>query len=171
MLWCYVAVLPPVLDLAVAPLRPWTRAAAVIVLFFSGAVSVLGGSFGRVPRLEVLDVAEYEGVCRALRGVETSRVATAQTFNHPVALCGRPIVAGYPGHLWSHGLDAAPVEKILGILMRGDPGWREAAKAVGASHVFWGWREGRAFPTSARPWAGAGPPVAAGPWGALYRVD
>jgi hypothetical protein len=171
MLWCYVAVLPPAFDLVVARMRRWPRAAAVAVLFFSGAVSVLGASFGRVPRLEVLDLAEYQGVCRALQGVETSRVATAQTFNHPVALCGRPIVAGYAGHLWSHGLEAAPVEKILGLLMRGDPGWREAARALGASHVFWGWRERQAFPRSARPWTEAGPPVALGPWGALYRLD
>ena len=28
MLWCYVAALPPVFDLAVARLRPWARAVA-----------------------------------------------------------------------------------------------------------------------------------------------
>jgi hypothetical protein len=171
MLWCYVAVLPPVFDLTVARLRSWVRAAAVVVLFFSGAVSVLAASLGRGPRLEVLDVREYEGVCRALAVVRTMRVATVQTFNHPVALCGHPIVAGYAGHLWSHGLDAAPVEKRLATLMRGEPGWREAAATLGASHVFWGWREQQAFPASTRPWAATGPPVASGPWGALYRLD
>lgn len=171
MLWCYVAVLPAVFDLAVARMRPWVRAVAVVVLFFSGAVSVLGASLGRGPRLEVLDIAEYAGVCRALEGVRTSRVATVQTFNHPVALCGHPIVAGYPGHLWSHGLDAAAVEKRLARLLRGEPAWREEARALGASHVFWGAREREAFPTSTRPWTEAGPPVASGPWGALYRLD
>jgi len=171
MLWCYVAALPAVFDLALARAWPWVRAIAVVVLFFSGAVSVLGASLGGGSRLEVLDLAEYDGVCRALAAVRTSRVATAQTFNHPVALCGHPIVAGYPGHLWSHGLDARDVEKRLGILMRGAPGWREEAKALGASHVFWGVREREAFPTSTRPWAESGAPVASGPWGALYRVD
>ncbi len=171
MLWCYVALLPPVFELVVARMRRWPRAVAVLVLFFSGAVSVVGASFGRVPRLEVLDLAEYEGVCRALERVKTTRVATVQTFNHPVALCGRPIVAGYAGHLWSHGLDAAAVERRLAVLMRGEPGWRETAQALGASHVFWGWREQQAFPASPRPWTEAGPPVASGPWGALYRLD
>ena len=146
MLWCYVAVLPAVFDLAVARMRAWARAVAVLVLFFSGAVSVLGASLGRGPRLEMLDVAEYEGVCRALAAVRTSRVATVQTFNHPVALCGHPIVAGYAGHLWSHGLDAAAVERGLARLMRGEPGWREEARALGASHVFWGVRERRGVP-------------------------
>jgi hypothetical protein len=171
MLWCYVAVLPVVFDLAVARMRRWARAVTVVVLFFSGAVSVLGASLGRGPRLEILDVAEYEGVCRALAEVRTARVATVQTFNHPVALCGHPIVAGYAGHLWSHGLDAADVEKRLARLLRGEPGWREEARALGASHVFWGVREREAFSSSKHPWTEAGPPVASGPWGALYGLD
>ena len=54
--------------------------------------------------------------------------------------------------------------------MRGEPGWREEARALGASHVFWGARERQAFPLSTRPWADAGPPVARGPWGAIYAL-
>jgi hypothetical protein len=171
MLWCYVAALPPIGTLVLARVAaPW-RAALVVGLLFSGAVSVLGASLGRGPRLEVLVRAEYDGVCRALEGKETARVATAPTFNHPVALCGRPIVAGYAGHLWSHGLDGAAVTRRLGSLMRGEPGWRDEARALGASHVFWGLREQQAFPTSTQPWRGAGERVAAGPWGALYRLE
>jgi hypothetical protein len=171
MLWCYVAALPPIGALVLARVaRPW-RVALAVGLLFSGAVSVLGASLGRGPRLEVLVRPEYEGVCRALAGIRTGRVATAPTFNHPVALCGRPVVAGYAGHLWSHGLDGASVTRRLGRLMRGEPGWRDEARALGASHVFWGPREPQAFALSARPWREAGEPVAAGPWGALYRLE
>ena len=171
MLWCYLAVLPPIGSLVLARVAaPW-RAALVVGLLFSGAVSVLGASLGRGPRLEVLVRPEYEGVCRALEGKETSRVATAPTFNHPVALCGRPIVAGYAGHLWSHGLDGAAVTRRLGSLMRGEPGWRDEARALGASHVFWGPREQQAFAASTQPWREAAERVAAGPWGALYRLE
>jgi hypothetical protein len=170
MLWCYVVALAPIGSLVLARVAvPW-RAALVLGLLVSGAVSVTGASLGRGPRLEVLDVAEHEGVCRALAGLKTGRVAAAPTFNHPVALCGRPIVAGYAGHLWSYGLDASVVEKRLGRLMRGEAGWREEARALGASHVFWGARERQAFPLSTRPWADAGPPVARGPWGAIYAL-
>jgi hypothetical protein len=171
MLWCYVAALPPIGSLVLDRVGAAWRAALVVGLVFSGAVSVVGASLGKGPRLEVLDRAEYEGVCRALSGVNTSRIATVQTFNHPVALCGRPIVAGYAGHLWSHGLDARAVERALSRLMRGEPGWREEARALGASHVFWGSREEQEFSGSSRPWTKAGPPVASGPWGALYRLD
>lgn len=171
MLWCYLAALPPIGSLVLDRVpRAW-RAALVGGLLFSGAVSVTGASLGRGPRLEVLVPLEYEGVCRALEGVETARVATAPTFNHPVALCGRPIVAGYAGHLWSHGLDGAAATRRLGRLLRGEPGWRDEARALGASHVFWGFREQQAFPLSTRPWREAGVRVAAGPWGALYRLE
>jgi hypothetical protein len=170
MLWCYVAALAPIGSLVLPRLAvPW-RAALLALFLLPGAASVLGASLGGGPRLEVLDVAEHEGVCRALLGLRTTRVATAPTFNHPVALCGRPIVAGYAGHLWSHGLDASDTQRRLARLMRAEPGWREEARALGASHVFWGRREAQAFPTSTAPWR-AHPPAASGPWGGLYPLD
>ncbi len=171
MLWCYLAALPPIGTLVLARVRtPW-RAALVVGLLFSGAVSVAGAWSERGSGLEILEEAEYEAVCRALEGQETARVAVAPTFNHPVALCGRAIVAGYAGHLWSHGLDAATVVGRLERLMRGAPGWREEARALGASHVYWGPREQRAFPDSTQPWREAGRRVASGAWGALYQLE
>jgi hypothetical protein len=171
MLWCYVAVLPALEDLVLLRLRPAVRVLALALLFASGLASVLWGCFGRHPRLDVLDRGEYAAVCQALARVETTRVATVQTFNHPVALCGRPIVAGYSGHLWSHGLESAATEAGLKRLLQGEPGWQDEARVLGASHVFWGAREASAFPVSARPWEGLAAPVASGSWGALYRLE
>jgi hypothetical protein len=170
MLWCYVAALPPIGALVLARVEAAWRAVLVVGLLFSGAVSVAGAWPERM-RLEILDEAEYASVCRALEGERTERVAVAPTFNHPVALCGRAIVAGYAGHLWSHGLNAAPVVARLERLMRGAAGWREDARALGASHVFWGPREQRAYPDSTQPWREAAERVASGPWGALYRLE
>ncbi len=171
MLWCYVAALPPIGTLVLARVRPAWRTVLVVGLLFSGAVSVAGAWVERGPRLEILDEAEYASVCRALEGERTERVAVAPTFNHPVALCGRAIVAGYGGHLWSHGLNAAPVVARLERLMRGAPGWRDEARALGVSHVYWGPREQRAYADSTQPWREAARPVASGAWGALYRLD
>jgi hypothetical protein len=172
MLWCYVASLPAIGTLVLAQLRMAWRGLALAGLLFSGAVSVTGASLGGGPELRILDRSEHEGVCRALSTLPLdARVATVATFDHPVALCGQPVVAGYPGHLWSHGLDAAPVLKGLERLLRGDPGWRDEARVLRASYLFWGVREKRAFPDSRRPWTEGGPPVAEGAWGALYRMD
>ena len=115
------------------------------------------------------------GVRGRLRGgrgtsAATSGVATAQVHNHPVALCGQPIVAGYAGHLWSHGIDARAVQAGLARLMNGEGDYRAEARALHARYLFWGPREHFAFPRSSRPWE-AGEPLARGEWGALYRLD
>jgi hypothetical protein len=172
LVWCYLLALPPIGTLVLSRLAvPW-RVTAVVGLVFSGAVSVLGASFGQGPRLEVLNVAEYEAVCRSLEGVGVDeRVATVPTFNHPVALCGHPLVAGYSGHLWSHGLEASRIQGGLNRLLLGVPEWRQEARGVGARWLFWGPREQAAFPGSPRPWEAEIRPIVAGRWGALYRLD
>ena len=171
MLWCWVAALPAIEALALARLRPVWRAAVVALFLFSGAESVVAASFGRPQRLDIVDRAEYEGVCAAVAGFgRDERVATAQVHNHPVALCGQPLVAGYAGHLWSHGIDARAVQAGLARLMNGEGDYRAEARALHARYLFWGPREHFAFPRSSRPWE-AGEPLARGEWGALYRLD
>jgi hypothetical protein len=172
MLWCYLLALPSIESLVLARSgRPW-RVAAVVGLLFSGAVSVTAASIGSGgPRLDVLNVREYEGVCEALASrPRTERVAVVPTYNHPVALCGHPVVLGYLGHLWSHGIDPTRVEERLKALMGGEPGWREEARAVDARLLFWGWRERGAFAASSRPWEADRAPLASGSWGAVYEL-
>jgi hypothetical protein len=172
LLWCYLLALPPIGSLLLARLRrPW-QVVAVVGLLFSGAVSVTAACLGGGPRLEVLSLSEYDAVCEALASRPlTERVAVAPTFNHPVALCGHPLVLGYPGHLWSHGIDAAEVEPGLEALLRGEPRWREEARAIEARLLFWGPREDAAFPGSRRPWEDDLAPIASGRWGRLYALD
>lgn len=171
-LWCYLLALPPIEALVLARLRrPWA-VVAVVGLLFSGVVSVTAASRGRGPRLEVVSLEEYDGVCEALASRPlTERVAVAPTFNHPVALCGHPLVLGYEGHLWSHGIDATQVKRRLEALLRGEPGWRADARAIGASLLFWGPREVATFPGSTRPWEEESEPLASGSWGRLYALD
>lgn len=171
MLWCYLLALPSIGTLVLQELgRPW-RAAALCGLLFSGAVSVTAASVGDGHRLDVLRIAEYEEVCQALASRPPGeRVAVAPTFNHPVALCGQPVVLGYAGHLWSHGIDATTVTERLESLMRGEGTWREDAKAVEARLLFWGPRERRQFRGSTRPWERELAPVASSQWGALYEL-
>jgi hypothetical protein len=146
------------------------RAALVALLLLPGAPAALGGFLAAEP-LAIFLKGERDEVCAAIRAVPVgARVATAQAFEHPVALCGRAIVAGYGGHLWSHGLKAGPVEERLKRLMNGEPGWEEAGRALGASFVFWGGRERRAFPDSSRPWARPAALLWKGESGELYRL-
>lgn len=169
MLWCYVLALPPLGEM-VKRTPAWPRAGLLMLLFYSGAFSVAAAcSIDRA--VSLFETEEVAGVCSALSGLAPGdRTATAQTFNHPVALCGHALVAGYSGHLWSHGIDAKPVEDRLGRLMKGEPGWREAARDLGARYVYWGPRERASFVAGTQPWD-TGRLVAEGPWGRLYELE
>jgi hypothetical protein len=50
-----------------------------------------------------------------------SLILHAPTFNHPVLLTGRRSLMGYPGHLWTHGLDYAPREADIKRIYSGAP--------------------------------------------------
>ncbi|MBD0373629.1 MAG: hypothetical protein ICV60_22535 [Pyrinomonadaceae bacterium] len=45
----------------------------------------------------------------------------APTFNHPVLLTGRRSLLGYPGHIWTHGLEFVPRETDIKRIYAGAP--------------------------------------------------
>jgi hypothetical protein len=49
-------------------------------------------------------------------------ILNAPTFNHPVLLTGRRSLLGYPGHIWTHGLDFVPRETDIRRIYAGAPG-------------------------------------------------
>jgi hypothetical protein len=77
---------------------------------------------------------------------------------------------GYPGHLWSHGLNYRPVEIKLVSLMYAEPGWEQNAKELGADYLFWGPREELNYPDSAKEWQERCRLVAKGSWGGIYDL-
>jgi len=169
MLWCYVLVLPPIAGV-VGGIPVWPRAALCALLFYSGAASVAGACSTR-RAVAILQLEETAAVCSALSSLPPGdRIATVQVFNHPAALCGHALVAGYSGHLWSHGIDAKAVEARLARLMKGESGWQEDARALGARYLYWGPRESAEHGGSTQPWSDRAP-VAEGPWGRVYALD
>jgi hypothetical protein len=169
MAWCFLLALPAMSEAVLDRLRGPLRAVAWALLCFSGFVCVASSLPGR--GYEVVRVDERDEVCRAVAGLPANaRVATVQTFNHPMALCGQALVAGYGGHLWSHGIVSGPVEEKLRGLMRGDPEWRQHARDLGASYLFWGFREQNEFVGSPRPWEREAALVFEGQWGRLYDL-
>lgn len=169
MIWCYLLVLPAVGD-TVWSLAPWPRGIVLLAALLPGALTI-ADSLGPRHRYQVFDVQETEAVCAAVSRLPVGeRVATAQSFSHPIALCGHPIVAGYSGHLWSHGIRAREVEERLRSLMLGQPGWEETARSLQARYLFWGPREEENFAGSSRPWEVGRIPLAQGTWGRLYAL-
>ncbi|MDQ3624818.1 MAG: hypothetical protein M3463_20435, partial [Verrucomicrobiota bacterium] len=171
MLWSYLAVLPFLWSHVLAPLpRPW-RVTGVIALFFSGAVSLLGGLDGTHRGFTIAFRSEVDGVARAVRGLPiTERFVAWPTYNHPLLLNGRKLVLGYPGHVWSHGLPLPDREARVTAILNGDDGWRESAAALGARYLFWGSAEKQHCGASSEPWRMRALRVAAGEWGELFDL-
>lgn len=171
MVWCYVLLLPALGDLLSGLALPW-RAGLIALWFAPGALTVAQATFTPQGDLDVYTVAGRRAVCEVVRRLPPdARVATKPTFNHPVALCGQPIVEGYAGHLWSHGIDASVVDRRLRTLMLGLPGWEQAAQELGAEYLFWGYGERGEFALSTRPWERSRRVVAEGDWGRLYSLS
>lgn len=169
MLWSYVTILPFLWN---SLIRQWpvvARAGLCVLLFFSGFVSLIGGLKGS--GYEIAARSEIDALSQPLSSIPISaRFAAAPDYDHPLLLLGRKVGMAYTGHLFGHGLPYEKQERELNILMRGEPGWEQAAKGLEVSYVFWGTREDAAYPGSGKPWASTSLVVADGPWGALYKL-
>ena len=169
MLWCYLAVLPAIWVM-LRECRTWIRAVACCALFFSGAISLIGGLDGSHTGFVLADREELYQIDGSLHNIPaTATFACNPTYNHPLLLVGRKVVAGYEGHLASHGIDYKERFALLERLLRGEPGWQDCARYLGADYLFWGELEQQKYGDAA-PWKESVPIVAEGPWGTIYDL-
>jgi hypothetical protein len=136
LLWAWLVAAPFLWSDVLEPLAPILRAALCVALFFTGALSLMAGLDGR-HGYELAKKSELATARMALRDVPPgTRIAVDPTFNHPVMLLGYPVVCGYDGHLWSHGLRyQQPLAKLRSVLHQ-ETGWKETAKELGAEWVY-----------------------------------
>lgn len=169
--WCYLLVLPVIDRYLFRPGRWYLKALLAVFLFFSGFVSLFGSMRPAMKGAPFAKTEELDYVCKMLEDVpQSSRIATVQIFNHPVLLCGHMVVAGWNGHLWSHGIDSRDREAKLTRILQGEFDWLALAPQVHADYLFWGKREKEAFPNSNRPWEAESLKIAENKWGALYDI-
>lgn len=172
LVWCYLLALPAIDHYVISPSRWYLRAALCLLLFLSGFVSLFGSMKAEMRGASFADTEELDYVCGMLEDVpQKERIAAAQVFNHPVLFCGHMIVAGWKGHLWSHGHETAPIEHKLNRVLQGEFDWRLLARELGAKYIFWGGYEKADFPDSNLPWKALSYKVAENKWGELYRID
>jgi hypothetical protein len=62
-------------------------------------------------------------------------VLHAPMYNHPVVLTGRRSLMGYPGHLWSHGLDYGPRERDIHDIYAASPHADELLRRYGIDYI------------------------------------
>ncbi|HXA09663.1 MAG TPA: hypothetical protein VNW28_06745, partial [Chthoniobacterales bacterium] len=170
--WAYFIALPFLWSELIARWKLLVRAAVCFVLFASGFVSLFGGLAVGSPGFDLADRTEVDAVATVVRKLPIqARFAAFPTYNHLLLLNGRKVVLGYPGHLWTQGLEYGAIEQQLQALMLGTPDWRERARALHARYLFWGEEEMRAYGSSSQPWRGKAAVVATGSWGTIYDLE
>jgi hypothetical protein len=169
LIWAYFIALPLLWGVLLENLTLLPRAAVCFALFFSGFVSLIGGLAAGRPGFSFANRAELDYVAAATRPLPVeARYAAFPTYNHPLLLSGHKVVCGYPGHLWTQGIDYGPVESKLHSLMMGDGDWMNIARELRVRYLFWGSEEATNYAGSARPWEKQLTVVARGNWGAIY---
>src|SRR5437867_2662198 len=110
MVWGYFIILPFLWSDILGRWAFPERAAICIALFGSGFVTLLGGLSAGHPGFGLIERARLDNAGVAMRPLPVeARFAAYPTFNCPVLLQGRKVVAGYPGHLWTEGFDFGEV--------------------------------------------------------------
>ncbi len=64
-----------------------------------------------------------------------SLIVHAPVHNHPAFLAGRRSLLGYPGHIWTHGLEYAPRESEIKRIYAGGPDAEALLRKYRASYV------------------------------------
>jgi uncharacterized membrane protein len=113
-------------------------AALLVGLTFSGALDVTR-ALSPAENVEVFGHAELE-VAALLREKTRPRalILHAPIHNSVVALSGRQSVMGYPGHLWTHGLNYAQRELDVKTIYKGGAQMFEPLSRLGVDYVIIG---------------------------------
>jgi hypothetical protein len=172
MIWSYLVILPWLWSRLVERQSFPVRCVLCVALFFSGFVSLVGGIDGTHGGYALAKRSELDSITGPVRDIPLSETfATFPTYNHPLLLLGRKVVAGYEGHLSSHGIDYGQQVASLKSLMMGEPDWEKNARSLGARYLFWGEREREEYKESREPWKRDRNVIAQGTWGEIYDLE
>jgi len=153
MLWSWIVMIPYFWSELIVGFPFAVRVVTLLLLFGSGAVTLKAGLDGR-NGYELIKRDALNETAWILKDIPPEAViACAPEYNHPVIVLGHPVVCGYEGHLWSHGLDYQPRLAKLNDMMNGESDWRQKAAELGVNFIYWGPLESAKWPDSKLPWA------------------
>ncbi|MDX2034402.1 MAG: hypothetical protein SF339_27250 [Blastocatellia bacterium] len=121
-------------------LRP-LAAGLLAALTLSGAIDVFR-ALSPVENLQLFSREEME-VAELLRQRTPPRavILHAPIHNSTVALSGRQSVLGYPGHLWTHGIEYGPREQEIRLIYKGGSDSLDPLARLGVDYLIIGPRE------------------------------
>lgn len=134
-------------------LRPGFQTVFAVLIGFSGFTAVVPTLVSTSSAAGIYQQGELAKVKAALSQVPRASVfAAATTHNHPLTFFGRERAIGYEGHLWSHGIQSQDQVAKLKKIFADDPAWRELARELRITHIYWGNDERTLFGHQARSW-------------------
>jgi hypothetical protein len=149
-------------------------AALLGLLCWAGAMDAARDADPTVASLNFTDKTGLEAATWARDHTEPHAIfLTAADHNEPIAsLSGRAVVLGYPGWVWSYGLDDWGFkEAAVRQMLRGEPGTPEQLRAYHVDYVVLGPHErSRNWGANETYWAGHGSLVYSNSEYIIYRV-
>ena len=118
--------------------KAWQRVIGIVLFVgvtFSGALDVISISQGS-SKYQVFDpngVAFAEVIKR--HSQPRSLIVHAPVHNAPVFLTGRRSLMGYPGHIWTHGLEFSAREREIRRIYAGDPDAMQLLRQYGIEYA------------------------------------
>lgn len=107
----------------------------VLTLTGAGALDILRVVTSKAEqRVFSLEDTKFAAVIER-RTAPQSRILHAPIYNHPSFLTGRHSVMGYPGHLWTHGLDYLPRELEVKAIYAGTAGAADALRKLKVDYI------------------------------------
>jgi hypothetical protein len=156
--WWYVASAPLVALLLARAIKAsrsarWLAAGALATLTLAGGLDILRVVSGATEYREF----DPSGVAIAKlisdRAAPRAVVLHAPTFNSPVFLTGRRSLLGYPGWMWSRGLDVAQRQAEIGRMYAGAPDAGALLRRYGVEYVLIGPEELTAMKANNEFWS------------------
>jgi len=170
LVWSYLILLPYLWKYLISNWKKEFKYVACFILFFSGFLHITQ-ALNFTNGYELFKLSELRGVCSATEKLPIGNTfAASPAYNHPLLFCGRKVVIGYTGWIWSHGYKLNGIDKKLEKLMLGESNWHELAKELGVRYIFWGEREEREYKNSTKPWESQSLLIVSGPWGKIYEI-
>lgn len=171
MVWGYLAIIPGIWTLLLKDTHLVIRAIAIFLLFGSGFLSMLGGIGPTFKGFGFAHRSEIDFTLAAVRELSPNeRFIGYPTYNHPVLLSGRRMAMGYPGHLYSQGLNYDPRQQTINSILEGSPDWQVLCKELGTRYLYWGRFEREHYPASSQPWRDTAKLVITTPTFEIYDV-
>lgn len=172
--WSYLVIGVIACDALLGRSPVYIRLPAILLLFLSGAVTLIGGLQPQTTGFGLVERADLTATGEALSHLDTSErfvTSAAADYQHPVILQGGRVTNGYTGHLWSHGYEYEETVLSTQKILSGDPAWLAHAMEIGATLAFWGPREKAAHPGVQPPWAIPQNLVIESPTFSIYRLQ